>query len=65
MPQTLGTWNQTEQARGVLFYDHPNGQLGMEGTDLADIFIEKDVTAEEAVERLAADLDPAWAAAQN
>ena len=42
----------------MVFYNHPNGQLGIEGTDLEDIFIDKDVTAKEAVERLAADLDP-------
>jgi hypothetical protein len=42
----------------MVFYDHPSGRLGIEGSDLEDIFVEKDVTAEEAVQRLAADLDP-------
>jgi hypothetical protein len=58
MPQTLGTWHRTDAGHGMVFYEHPKGQLGIEGSDLEDIFIEKDVTAEEAVERLAADLDP-------
>jgi hypothetical protein len=58
MPQALGTWQQTDVSRGMVFYEHPRGQLGIEGSDLEDLFIGKDVTAEVAVERLAADLDP-------
>ena len=42
----------------MVFYEHPKGELGIEGSDLEDLFIEQDVTAEEAVERLASDLDP-------
>ena len=57
MPLTLGRWHQADPSRGMVFYEHPKGQLGIEGSDLDDLFIEKDVTAEEAVERLAADLD--------
>ena len=41
----------------MVFYEHPKGQLGIEGSDLEDFLIE-DVTAEVAVERLASDLDP-------
>jgi hypothetical protein len=58
MPPRLGRWHQAQASRGMVFYEHPEGQLGIEGSDLEDIFIEDDVTAEEAVERLAADLDP-------
>lgn len=58
MPQTLGTWRRIDASRGAVFYEHPKGQLGIEGSDLEDLFIEKDVTAAGAVERLAADLDP-------
>lgn len=57
MPERLGAWDQVEESRGIVFYEHPKGQLGIEGSDLEDIFIEKDVNAEEAVEQLAADLD--------
>lgn len=42
----------------MVFYGHPSGQLGIEGSDLEDLFIDTDMSAEGAVERLAADLDP-------
>ena len=58
MPRTLGPWRQLDASRDMVFYKHPKGQLGIEGSDLKDLFIEKDVTAEEAVERLASDIDP-------
>lgn len=42
MPVTLGRWHQADSTRGMVFYDHLEGQLGIEASDLEDLFIEKD-----------------------
>lgn len=52
----LGTWDEADPARGVVLYVHPAGQLGIEVSELADMFVEE-VSAADAVERLGADLD--------
>lgn len=57
MPQRLGTWDQVDASRGMVFYEHPGGRLGIEGSDLEDLFVD-DVDAAEAIERLEADFDP-------
>ena len=56
MPRKLGTWDEAEPVRGVVLYVHPAGQLGIEASELADMFVEE-VSAAEAVERMGADLD--------
>lgn len=56
MPESLGPWDQAEVRRGMVFYEHPAGQLGIEGSDLEDLFVDE-IDAAEAVERLEADFD--------
>lgn len=41
----------------MVFYEHPDGQLGIEASELADMFVDE-VGAADAVERLGAALDP-------
>jgi hypothetical protein len=57
MPTRLGAWDRVQADRGMVFYEHPDGQLGIEGADLADVFVD-DVTPATAVERLKVDFDP-------
>ncbi len=56
MPERLGEWEQSEADRGVVLYAHPQAQLGIEASDLGDVFIDG-LSAAEVVERLAADFD--------
>ena len=42
--------------RGQVFYDHPDGQLGIDASEVADMFVDE-VSAAEAIERLGTRLD--------
>lgn len=57
MPPRLGAWDRVDTERGMVFYEHPDGQLGIEASELADMFVDE-VGAADAVERLGAALDP-------
>jgi len=56
MPERLGEWEQSEVDRGLVLYAHPQAQLGIEASDLGDVFTDE-FTAAEVVELTAADFD--------
>lgn len=57
MPQHLGSWQRTEDARGVATYDHPAGPVTLEAADVADLFTEASVSPAVAVRRLGKQFD--------
>ena len=56
MPERLGEWEQSVVDRGLVLYAHPQAELGIEASDLGDVFIDG-LSAAEVVEQLAADFD--------
>jgi hypothetical protein len=56
MPVRLGEWEQSEADRGLVLYAHPKGELGIEASDLGDVFTDE-LTAAEVIDLTAADFD--------
>lgn len=56
MPERLGEWETSEADRGLVLYAHPQTQLGIEASDLGDVFIDG-LSAAEVVDLTAADFD--------